>query len=498
MSSPIRLDRSEQDWRRATQGDSLVAFLSSASTLAVGCLFLIQLLLKADPRAWQSSSLSLFAVFSAVLLIRLAQLAGSPCFSFVRASFYLFCFVWMALAPLAQLAFHLSPLGYTVEPKVYVHALWITVVGILAFEMGWATGSRPYANRARSSVGQDPAFLRRLELSTYLGLLVTLSALGLVGGPKVLTRSHTDFASHVFADAGSSKASGGLLYAILIVTPFVLSFVWLSAVKRWSALIARQKACACLTVLITLLIENPVAQSRFWVATVYVSLAATVLRNRPAAGRAVIPAALGFLVIVFPFSDIFRYNTSRHALQVVDPLTMLASKGDFDAFPQLNATLLHVQDHGTSHGGQVLGAMLFFLPRVIWPGKAVDTGVLLGRENSLGNVNLSAPLWAEGFINFGVVGVIAFLAVFGYIMHKLVVHARQLGLGPAPEYLIGVFSFVLLRGSLLQSMGTTFVLVTILATIVRSKEHRGSDANRRAPTAAPQTRRAQAVAEIKR
>ncbi|OBA93109.1 hypothetical protein A5662_20345 [Mycobacteriaceae bacterium 1482268.1] len=108
---------------------------------------------------------------------------------------------------------------------------------------------------------------------------------------------------------------------------------------------------------------------------------------------------------------------------------------------------------------------LFWMPRRIWPDKPHDTGILLAESRRYGVSNLSAPLWAEMYINGGwpllITGMLA-LGVFvrsqdGRI-EKTLQRARAPGVLACimPFYLI-----ILLRGSLLQAM--SYLLVAILS-----------------------------------
>ena len=98
---------------------------------------------------------------------------------------------------------------------------------------------------------------------------------------------------------------------------------------------------------------------------------------------------------------------------------------------------------------------------------------MLGKEADLGNVNLSAPLWAEGYVDFGVAGVLIYLFFLGRLSLLLGRLTSSSALGPGFACFVGVYQFVLLRGSLLQAMGISFVLAILFRVIVTKKtEHK--------------------------
>ena len=84
----------------------------------------------------------------------------------------------------------------------------------------------------------------------------------------------------------------------------------------------------------------------------------------------------------------------------------------YDAFSNVLATLEYVEINGISFGYQLLGVILFFIPRSIWVSKPTSTGELIGeylmnttpRDYS----NLSNAIVSEGYINLGIIGVVLF------------------------------------------------------------------------------------------
>ena len=70
----------------------------------------------------------------------------------------------------------------------------------------------------------------------------------------------------------------------------------------------------------------------------------------------------------------------------------------------------YVDNYGFSYGYQLLGGLLFFVPRSIWTVKPYSSGQVIG-EYLIGFydfsfANISNPLVSESYINFGLVGVL--------------------------------------------------------------------------------------------
>ena len=96
------------------------------------------------------------------------------------------------------------------------------------------------------------------------------------------------------------------------------------------------------------------------------------------------------------------------------------------------------------------------------------------------NVNLSSPLWAEAWINFGLPGVVATLALVGLMAKRLDSGFGALkGPADAVGYLgvsiLAGYMFILLRGSLLQSMGRLMVLALSIACLTAAINRKSGD-----------------------
>ena len=96
----------------------------------------------------------------------------------------------------------------------------------------------------------------------------------------------------------------------------------------------------------------------------------------------------------------------------------------YDAFSNILATLEYVEINGIAFGYQLLGVILFFIPRSIWVSKPTSTGELIGeylmnttpRDYS----NLSNAIVSEGYINLGIFGVVLFAIILAYFIVKFI------------------------------------------------------------------------------
>jgi hypothetical protein len=152
--------------------------------------------------------------------------------------------------------------------------------------------------------------------------------------------------------------------------------------------------------------------------------------------------------------------------------TILSRNGDFDAFAQF-ANGIKLMDSGLfPYLQQILGPLLFFVPRSIWDSKPRDTGVEIASQLNLRFQNISSPWVLEAYSNAQLVGLIVTSIFLGFYLSKYeygsLHNLRSWLLG---SILIGVL-FIVLRGSLLQATGRvifSFLLVYYITYRFKTK-----------------------------
>lgn len=157
------------------------------------------------------------------------------------------------------------------------------------------------------------------------------------------------------------------------------------------------------------------------------------------------------LLFVFPFLGNFRYYSGSLSFGFsFDYLNTL----NYDASQEF--MILMGYDLVT-YGKQLLGALLFFIPRSFWPGKPIGSGATLASMQPGAWTNISMPFIAEGYINFGMIGIFIFtivLALLAALSDKTYWHAPDLNhrksFGPFYFILVGVAIFFM-RGDLMSS-----------------------------------------------
>lgn len=155
----------------------------------------------------------------------------------------------------------------------------------------------------------------------------------------------------------------------------------------------------------------------------------------------------GFLLL--PLLDLFRYFNGALAYKFS---TNWVFHGNFDSFQNFANV---VRTETVTFGHQLLGVILFFIPRSIWADKPVGSGHLIARKMDLLLENISMNYFGEGYINFGVLGTIFFSIILGRFCGQL---DRLFWISKVGDRFIDYFYYFfissivfLLRGDLLSS-----------------------------------------------
>jgi hypothetical protein len=169
--------------------------------------------------------------------------------------------------------------------------------------------------------------------------------------------------------------------------------------------------------LLTWIYANPIANSRFVALATLGSLALAVLWPRSrAAGRLVVLIFSFVALLLYPLIRLISTSEeNRTDMNVMsDPWLALAS-ADFDGFQQVINMFEFVQDHGYSFGHYVLSALLVFVPRSIWPGKATPASIDVAANHGYSFTNLSLPPHAEIYMEAGLLGMLVVFFIVGRV-----------------------------------------------------------------------------------
>ena len=215
----------------------------------------------------------------------------------------------------------------------------------------------------------------------------------------------------------------------------------------------------------------PTGQARYAAAAICLGFILT-FSNRIKKGRCFLFLFLGGYLIVLPALNAFRH-TDFLSVNFIDILsTMLKEyrtiwlEGDYDAYTMFTMSIDYVRNHGSTHFMQFIGALLFWIPREIWPTKPVGSGYHMAETLGWSFKNLSCPLPGEAMINFGVPGIVLFSLLIGKMTRTIdgLYWSNQHNSMRCIDILypvLTIFFFFISRGDMMSSMAYTMAYVAV-------------------------------------
>ncbi len=391
-----------------------------------------------------------------VFILLDSMLDQSASILMVVVSFYhIAMFLFPGMLHCAQGWFPFFEASYSANVVSYVSqllALYASCVTAGYVMAGWRKRARPAKKTAQNKeIGEV-----QIILLSVLTIGVSLGCMGAIGFSVFLLR-RADFD--------------------LVGTDPTPAFLMLTSLPRAASLcavlIVAERALASRSIFmlilfiplffLALLANNPLALARFQLfGAVFIVIFTSKLTLRVQYKALFVGALMVGQMIALPLIDAIARGADGSEF-TFDPLRYLSEHGDFDGLQSTLNTYLMVEQKGLSYGWQFLSAILTFVPRSIWPDKAYATGQAAGEAMGFVFTNLSAPLPAEIYVDFGVPGLILIPFCFGYGGRSLDFAAQQVALAKSSIIvrlfyggLIG-YAVILCRGSLLAVMAPIYL-----------------------------------------
>ncbi|MCX5345493.1 hypothetical protein [Streptomyces atratus] len=419
---------------------------------------------------------------------RLATMILSTRRRLLQGVFWMFVYIAMGVAPFAQAVIGQTPTPMVGPRSDLVTAIALILVGCAAFDLGALLASRrPLRRRATARSGSGPATAHRMRLRLLVVLAFAASGYYILklGGPAIFFTSRQEISASVaVSQVASSQSNVGSAFLKGFGTvPALLGLLFCTRRLVTSRRARRSPSTVlvwCALLILNIVVNNPISNARYWFLTVLVSLLFTAFPSSAAMYRSVLAMGVVGALVLFPYADRFRYDSAGYrpvdSSSVFEPL---ATK-DYDQTVMFANTITWVETRGHTYGRQLAGSALFFVPRSVWNGKPEDTGVRVGQWMGMNMTNLSAPLWTELWVDFGAPGMVGGLALIGYVAARTDRrYARAVSRdGPGPGSVLAIaapliagYTFILLRGPLLQSVGKLAIaaLCLLLITSFRSR-----------------------------
>lgn len=378
--------------------------------------------------------------------------------------FWIFMYFFMFFAPLMQYAYNMFPLKFVEIPSE--NEIFTANLAILVFCILWFVGKTLFYKKL-------PNNLQKSKLTSFLVdeyehshtynigfmfiffvcIILTLYFLFRNGFSGIIVQRE---------NSGVAKFYGGNNQAVSSVAFSLTVGAFAFAIMAFAS--AAGKKCGSYTATTSLLVMLlicyfPTTIPRFTVATIYFGILIVLFRSMRRGNLFFWTFILG-LFVIFPFLNSFRYTTdvsfSEFFNTFSDNFFQSYTEGHYDAYLSLINTFRFVRQKGITFGRQLLGAVLFFLPRTIWKNKPTGSGAYVIDTLAPGSFsNVSCTFIGECYINFGIIGIASIPLILGYYFTKLdyLYHDKKdvNSEGVAPYVFFILLFFFILRGDLMSS-----------------------------------------------
>ncbi|PLK22553.1 hypothetical protein C0V72_14285 [Porphyrobacter sp. TH134] len=410
--------------RGVTFGPSQFLMLISLAVIIPGALLLsidqnFRLYSGAEKFALQLG-LWLLTSFATLRLIRLSGDLGLP---FMAMAFYVFIYVWCGVIPLYQISVGLLP--WRILPSFANMAVCIVIIAasIAAFEVGYRPDRKARLAAQGRDAGADRVFaITETRLFLFSAIAIAFAAyFGPLTTPISTLMSDRATSLNEAIELGLTRGTRLVQTTLMRIPIFItlLANLWFLRARRISLplllLIAVQ-------IPLFTLVNFPIAVSRAWLGGVVLSFYFLwlVTSNVRTMGIQTFAIVLGMFVM-YPLAHYARSSALNTPRTLSESIFSTYTEGSFDVAAMTAALFIATdrQEFEISWGEQLLAALFFWVPRSIWDDKPVGTGASIGTALDFEFTNLSAPLWIEGYANFGWIGVIVFLFLLGKVSRPI-------------------------------------------------------------------------------
>ncbi|MAX70206.1 MAG: polysaccharide polymerase [Flavobacteriaceae bacterium] len=237
------------------------------------------------------------------------------------------------------------------------------------------------------------------------------------------------------------------------------------------------------SIIILFWFKNPLTEKRNALGPIYIGLIFIFFPKILNTNVKIMSFLFFAMILLFPLFQIFTHIDYSFEAIVNNPKLILEeftntkfaetfNTLNYDAYSNISATIEYVSMNGFSYGYQLLSGLLFFVPRSIWESKPISTGELIGDfiidEYGFNFNNLSNPLVSEGYVNFGIFGVILLSLVLSFIVVRFLIWLNSRDqLKKNIAFYFSIHMLFLLRGDFTN--GYAYFIGTILGVLLIPK-----------------------------
>jgi len=409
-------------------------------------------------------------------------------------SFSFFSLFFFGVIPLFEYRFGITYSGATIpEDASYMEAAGVALLSCVCFYIG-------YGLKRGSSFT-----LESLKSIRYVSVrhrqIVKWTSVAVIAAAALFIFTFYKFSIFKLLFRGYSEESDqsaiGYSFVNYVARPLVFNLIFLM-ILIWTRRNRVPYMRIALVCGVLGLLVSPLGIPRSLAGALYIPLVMMAFMPRYNSKYAQLVVIVLAILFLAPLADVFRFiNSEKNQVDLGSNFNLeYLFSGHFDAFHNLAQV---IETKYKSEGWQVVGILLFWVPRDLWEGKPNGTAVDFAAYAGFSADNVSFPLPAEFLVDYGVVGVAVGMLVTGFIYRRLDMFlSKPQRPGSLSSYLfelghleMSILGLYLLRGSVLVSfaftsgVASTLVLIAYGDKLLRGTALAALGARSRLPGAPP-------------
>lgn len=374
-------------------------------------------------------------------------------------------FVFFLIVPAL---FQLATQTYALDISVYKNdtatkAALITLIFIVFFMAGGALGPRRL-KRALHTISSCERRRRGIIVIAFILLAALITLIAILGlGVSTLVANRASVYGRM--EEQETTATLGLFLELPRAVSFcgVLAVLYLLG-RRAGPAGSRHNSAVLLGLImfpLFFVVNFPLGLPRFWLFGMLIVVFMLYCDLRNVKNRILLVAGIGGGA--YTFFPLFRRITTADRLSPPPELASVTEElatANFDGFEMIMNIVIVVERFGHTLGHQIASALLFFVPRSWWEGKALASSTYTAEKLGYAFTNLSAPAPGELYLEFSYVGVVIGALALGYVYRKAdTLYVASLAFGGISLHriqtaMLAGFTIILMRGSLLAIIST--------------------------------------------
>ncbi len=411
--------------------------------------------------------LNFFAIGTYIISsLSLGYLCSTREIKTISSSFWIFVYIFLMIAPVSQ-----QLAGYYPWPGYYqdYHLMYSWALVFLC-NVSFAFFSIKKFKSIPTPFHYEFSH-NKMRYFIVFSVFTTVFSIFWIGGFSSVFLSRDEF-SEIFND---NITASMVIQAMFRIPFFILSLYYLklflsSRIKNSEG---RSNLFKFLIFFgLTVILNNPLSTPRFWVACIFITYLLTITAcYKMNVNKTYINLLVFLTIFIFPVSDAYRRTVDVSISDYFSETNIsdgFVNSPNYDSFQQITNSFVYVENNGITYGGRTLSTLLFWVPRAVFPAKFLSSGEDIAVYFRYEYTNLSAPLWAEMYLDFGFVGA---LLIFG-LLGKLVRYLDDSSTinSNIVVFFIAAYGIYFFRGTLLSVVGFLVVTMILFLLIKRSRQ----------------------------